>query len=65
MIDGDALLSLTERALELMIPVIGHRIKLLMLISELKKKIDSDNPVEVNKISNQQVNDGPLHLMKQ
>ena len=58
MIDGDALLSLTERALELMIPVIGHRMKFLKLIDELKKKIDSDNLVEVNKVSNQQVNDG-------
>lgn len=58
MIDGDALLSLTERALELMIPVIGHRMKFLKLISELKKKIDCDNLVEVNEVCNQQVNEG-------
>ena len=58
MIDGEALLSLTERALELMIPVIGHRIKFLKLITELKKKIESDNHVEVNEVPNELVNDG-------
>ena len=52
------LLSLTERALELMIPVIGHRMKCLKLITELKKKIESDNPVEVNEVPNELVNDG-------
>ena len=35
MIDGDALLSLTERALEMLIPVIGHRMKFLKLVNEL------------------------------
>ena len=41
-----------------MIPVIGHRMKFLKLITELKKKIESDNPVEVNEVSNELVNDG-------
>ena len=58
MIDGEALLNLTERALELIIPVIGHRMNFLKLITELKKKIELDNPVEVNEVSNELVNDG-------
>ena len=55
---GEVLLSLTERALELMIPVIGHRMKFFKLITELKKKIESGNPVEVNEVPNELVNDG-------
>ena len=55
-IDGAALFSLTERALELLIPVIRTRVK-LKLRDELKKKNDSGILVEVY---NGQVNDGAL-----
>ena len=55
MIDGDALLSLTERALEVLIPVIGHRMKFLKLVNELKQKNDSGNRAE--EVSDHQMND--------
>ncbi|XP_028416824.1 uncharacterized protein LOC114541031 [Dendronephthya gigantea] len=38
MIDGEALQSLTERTLELLIPIIGVRIKFLKLNEEVKRK---------------------------
>ena len=36
-IDGEALLCLTERALEQLIPVIGHRMKFLKELENLQK----------------------------
>ena len=36
MIDGTALLSLIERALEILIPIVGHRMKFLKKLEELK-----------------------------
>ena len=38
MIDGQALECLTERALELLIPQIGKRMKFMKLLDELKSK---------------------------
>lgn len=35
-IDGEVLMYLTERALETLIPVIGHRMKFLQLLEKLK-----------------------------
>ena len=57
MIDGDALLCLTERALEMLIPVIGHRMKFLKIINELKQKNDSLTGNCMEEISDHQVND--------
>ena len=36
-IDGEALLCLTERCLETLIPVMGHRVKLLKLLADLRE----------------------------
>ncbi|KAM7431773.1 Mediator of RNA polymerase II transcription subunit 25 [Porites harrisoni] len=38
-IDGAGLFSLTERALQQLIPVIGHRMKFLMAIKDLESKV--------------------------
>ena len=52
MIDGTALLCLTERALEILMPIIGHRMKFLRLLKELEEsnnqamqEVDVDAPV--------------------
>lgn len=37
-IDGEALLCLTERCFEKLIPVMGHRAKLLKLLADLHEK---------------------------
>ena len=46
MIDGEALLSLTERGLELLIPQVGKRMKFLKKIDELKNKSKTAEPSE-------------------
>ena len=40
-IDGEVLLSLTERSLELLIPIIGHRMKFLNLLTKLEDIADA------------------------
>ncbi len=59
-IDGEALRTLTERALELLIPVIGKRMKFLKLIEEIKKKDVQCKEVEAVILDDkdQDVNDG-------
>ena len=51
--DGEALLSLTERSLELLIPIIGHRMKFLNLLTKLKDIADAHQRHE-NKCDEQQ-----------
>lgn len=41
MIDGEALMCLTERACEELIPVMGHRMKFLKLLTKEKSSNDS------------------------
>lgn len=42
-IEGEALMCLSERALESLIPVIGHRMKSLKLLPNFNKEKDSEN----------------------
>lgn len=39
--DGAGFFSLTERALQQVIPVIGHRMKFLMAIKDLESKVNN------------------------
>lgn len=52
-IDGEALLSLTERALEQLVPIIGHRMNFLSTLEKLKK--DSAKRTAVHRV------DEPVH----
>ena len=53
-IDGEALLSLTERSFELLIPIIGHRMKFLNLLTKLKDIADAHQRYEEDKCDEQQ-----------
>ena len=53
--DGDqALLSWTEKSLELLIPIIGHRMKFLNLLTKLKDIADAHQRHEEDKCDEQQ-----------
>ena len=52
-IDGEALLSLIERSLEL-IPIIGHRMKFLNLLTKLKDIAGAHQRHEEDKCDEQQ-----------
>jgi hypothetical protein len=53
MIDGECLLNLTERSLELLIPIIGPRTKFIKKLNQLKDKCRlSSNAAQVIDISN-------------
>lgn len=53
--DGDqALLSWTERSLELLIPIIGHRMKFLNLLTKLKDIADAHQRHEKDKCDEKQ-----------
>ena len=53
-IDGEALLSLTERSLELLISIIGHRMKFLNSLTKLKDIADAHQRHEEGKCDEQQ-----------
>ena len=53
-IDGEALLSLTERSLEQPIPIIGHRMKFLNLLTKLKDIAGAHQRHEEDKCVEQQ-----------
>ena len=53
-IDGEALLSLTERPLEILIPIIGHRMKFLNLLTKLKDVAAAHQRHEEDKCDEQQ-----------
>ena len=38
-VDGEALVSLTEKSLEILIPVMGHRYKFLKLIKNVQSEV--------------------------
>lgn len=51
MIDGMALVCLTERALEILMPIIGHRMKFIQLLEDRKsRKLNEANITEADVI---------------
>lgn len=42
-----ALLCLTERALEILMPIIGHRMKFIKLLEELKESNDTTKEADI------------------
>lgn len=66
-IDGEALLCLTERALEQLIPVIGHRMKFLKELENLQKNCPpgGNNVVETVQAEQALPQAGPSDKLKE
>ena len=47
MVDGMALLCLTERALEILMPIVGHRMKFIKFLEELKESNDTTKEADL------------------
>lgn len=63
-IDGEALLSLTERATEQLIPSIGHRMKFLRALHLKKDQSSGDGNIEVQTIEKQGDETAALTIME-